>query len=127
MTKYLNIVESLGHYGLKKIQPKQKLRIAIFLDFAARMLEELTFGKNNGMIRLGLKYEPKIKCQSLKWNCRNILRLQVRGEAHSNLLCLKYEELFVMNLFFLKQLTKHSLFRSWDICRSFEQVHGCAS
>jgi hypothetical protein len=85
MTKYLNIVESQGHYGLKKIQPKQKLRIA-------RILEELAFGKNNGMIRLGLNYEPKIKCQNLKWSCRNILRLKMRGEAHSNLLCLKSEE-----------------------------------
>jgi hypothetical protein len=92
MTKYL--VESLGHYGLKKIQPKQKLRIVIFSDFMAKMLEEPAFGKNNGMMRLGLKYEPKIKCQSLKWNCRNILILKMRGEAHSNQLHLKSEELF---------------------------------
>ena len=61
MTKYLNIVESLGHYGLKKIQPKQKPRIAIFSYFMARMLEELAFGKSNGIIRLGLQYEPKNK------------------------------------------------------------------
>jgi hypothetical protein len=43
MTEYLNIVESLGQYGLKNLSPKQKLRIAIFSDFSARMLEELDF------------------------------------------------------------------------------------
>jgi len=75
---YLNIVESLGHYGLKN--PVQaKTENSDFLNFTARMLEELAFGKNNGMIILGLKYEPKIKCPSLKWNCRNILTLKMRG------------------------------------------------
>lgn len=108
---YLNIVESLDHYGLKN--PAQaKTANSDFLFFTARMLEELAFGKNKGMVRLGLKCEPKIKCPSLKWNCRNILRLKMRCEAHSNLLRLESEELFVMNLFLLKQLTKHSVFRS---------------
>lgn len=58
---YLNIVESLDHYGLKN--PAQaKTENSDFLFFTARMLEELAFGKNKGMVRLGLKCEPKIKC-----------------------------------------------------------------
>jgi hypothetical protein len=112
-------VESLGHYGLKNPAQSKIENIMIFLDITARMLEELPFGKNNGVIRLGLQYEPKIKCQSLKWNCRNIVGLKMKGEAHSNLLFLKSEELFVMNLFLLKHLIKNSVFRSCDVCGSF--------
>jgi len=66
--------------------------------------------KNNGMIRLGLKYEPKIKCQSLKWNYRNTLRLKMRGEAHSNLLCLKSEILQEQVKWYIRILSQTQLY-----------------